>query len=245
MREPSSCFRCGDFGPPFAPGIPVCAPCLAGERTAPDASLWHSPPPSVTWRHRWPLIPLLVFGSLAGAVVSLRVTWTGGGLLSDALMGGLLGAVLATFVAVFVLYRWLVHWGMSGWRREVKQSLGLGHVPDESVSLVLHVFSRWKPLNMKIPAEYGLLVEVEGGLVFFGIQGTRSAFPLERVAAVSAPLRWLIFPPQTALCLGLRDGTRCFFRVKDGPNWAANRARTLALAERLEVRRAERAADAR
>jgi hypothetical protein len=90
---------------------------------------------------------------------------------------------------------------------------------------------------IRLPAEFGILVEAAGGLVFFGAQGMRRAYALEQVASVTTTWQWRIFPPRTALSVALKDGTTCFFRLGDGPTRAADRSNTLALAARLEARR--------
>jgi hypothetical protein len=239
VSAPSSCLRCGDFGTIFAPGVPVCSRCLTDERTASDA-IWVRAP--FTWRRYWPLAAVTAVGALAVPVATLGPLLTGGVFLpltiAATVTGALMGGVFALFFTYFFVYPWL-HVGMSHVRRELEKTLGLTHIPRESAFFALHIFPRWKPGMLRLPAEFGILVEVEGGLVFFGAQGTRSAYTLEQVASVVTTWQWRVFPPRTALSLALKDGTTCFFRLGDGPTRAADRSNTLALAGRLEARRRE------
>jgi hypothetical protein len=243
------------------PGLAFCARCLEGERTEGDP-VWARPPRAVIVKLLRPAIALAAIGFTAGAAIGWQekgvaiVARTVGApsasqglvVLTYVLLAlllflcGLLGAIAGGSVGMLVCYALPFfdprseHPDVAAWQRDLKKRFGLERLPDTDVAIVLHFSRRPRFGQFTLPAEYGLLVEGEGGFAFFGAKGSRTVFPLAQIRGASLERLFAVLPPRSYLRLELAPGSERFFAFVLAPSWRRCLARAREVQGRVVAR---------
>jgi hypothetical protein len=244
------CLRCGDFVASASASpttVPLCVPCLSSERITPDR-VWVRPPAAILLRQARPAIVVALVAGLLGLlapVVGLFPT-SNPALGLRILLGvvlGLLCALIAGIVTFLVLYWPRMHVGHGDWKRALLGSLGFQHAPDdERVALVWRAYRKPRLTDLRLPLEPGLLFEVEGGLAFFGAEGSRELIRFQEVSGAALD-RLVMWPPRRALRVD-HAGRSTFFAFMDEASARKNDARARSLGERISGIAGQRSADA-